>query len=87
MVPPVLIQSGSGERVFVRRSEKEAKGSRIVSFEKFLSVVCLFLSPPQTGLSGVRKRRRKRRLFFFFFLLLPPLPNYLLGPSSFMLLL
>lgn len=63
MVSPALIQRGPDERMIVHWEGKEAEGSRIVSFETFLSAVCLFLSPPQTGLSGVRKRRRKRRLF------------------------
>lgn len=63
--------------------ERKKKIIAILSF--FYSLSNLFLSPSQTGLSGVRKRRKKRKHAFF--LLPPPLPNYLLGPSSFMLLL
>lgn len=53
-----------------------------VYFFYFLLSV-FFLSPSQTVLSTVRKKRRKQ----VFLLLPPPLPKYLLGPNSFMLLL
>ncbi len=59
MVSPVLIQSGPEERMMVYWQERKKE-----AYCLFLhSISYLFLSPSQTGLSGVRKRRRKQAFF------------------------
>lgn len=64
MVSADLIQSGPEERMM--EHWQEGKNRAILSFFFFPSLhPYLFLSPSQTGLSGVRKKRRRKRAFFF----------------------
>lgn len=80
---PLLVQCGPEERITERRSGKQAKKEPH----------CLLLKIPLRRLSlpltpsdwAVRCEEEEEEAPSFF--LLPPLPNYLLGPSSFMLLL
>lgn len=63
MVSPVLIQSGPEERMMMMMVYwQERKKEPYCLF--LLSISYLFLSPSQTGLSGVRKRRRRKQAFF-----------------------